>query len=64
MTTEIDITKTAKVPNLVDDLTYASYKFNRLNCPDITPESWAKIFRNADIYEARFQEEQRNVRQK
>jgi hypothetical protein len=29
---------------IVDDLTFAAYKNNRLRRPDITPESWAKIF--------------------
>lgn len=28
----------------IDHLLFASYQFNRKNRPDISPESWAKIF--------------------
>lgn len=29
---------------IVDNLTYSSYKFNRLRRPDIPAEKWEKVF--------------------
>ncbi len=43
------------VAELLDELTYANYKFNRQRSPDITPEQWSKIYRNVGALEARFQ---------
>jgi hypothetical protein len=43
---------------IVDDFTYASYKYNRLNRPDISPEQWATIFRDGATLEKWFQKEQ------
>jgi hypothetical protein len=40
---------------LVDELTYASYKFNRERSPNIAPERWARIFPEAVALEKRFQ---------
>lgn len=38
------------------DLTYRAYEYNRNKAPDITPESWKKIFGpEADEFEARYQ---------
>lgn len=43
---------------IVSDLTYSCYAFNRRNSPSITPERWARIFGpNAAALEARFQKE-------
>ncbi len=40
-----------------DKLIYASYKFNRLHSPDISPERWSKVFAHADVMEQVFQME-------
>lgn len=32
------------IQGVVDDLTFAAYKNNRLRRPDIKPEQWAKVF--------------------
>lgn len=42
---------------LIDELTYSSYSFNRRNRPDIKPQSWATIYPQADKLEERFQRE-------
>ena len=42
---------------IVDDATYFSYKFNRLNCPDIPPERLADIFKDGATLEKWFQKE-------
>ena len=43
--------------NTIDELLYASYKFNRLNAPQITPAQWATIYKNAAELENMFQTE-------
>lgn len=43
---------------LVDRLTYSSYKFNRLRSPQISPQRWAAIFPQGPALEAMFQMEQ------
>ena len=48
---------TKSIPEVIDELMYASYRFNRLNSPDITPERWATVFDNAAAYENAFQTE-------
>lgn len=40
-----------------EDLLYASYAFNRVNRPDITPEKWALVYDNAAELEERYQAE-------
>ena len=47
----------AKVISMVDELTYASYRFNRRNSPDVSPERWARIYSNVEGMEERFQAE-------
>lgn len=58
MTIEIDLTKDFNPRKIVDDMTYASYKFNRLNRPDISPEKWATIYRDGAVLEKWYQKEQ------
>ena len=43
---------------LVNELTYTSYKFNRQRSPDLTPDQWTKVYPNVDRLEARYQQEQ------
>lgn len=40
---------------LLDELTYASYAYNRMNDPSVTPSQWGKIYPNVDALEARYQ---------
>lgn len=40
---------------VVDWLMYRSYEFNRSRAPHIEPDSWRKIYYNADIYEKIYQ---------
>lgn len=42
---------------VIDELTYASYAFNRKHSPAITPEKWGTIFDNVLLLEERFQKE-------
>lgn len=42
---------------LLAQLMYSSYRFNRLHAPKITPEQWAKVFPNAAALENAFQTE-------
>ncbi len=38
------------------DLVYKSYAFNRENSPDITPQSWKKVYGpEVEDFEARYQ---------
>lgn len=46
---------------LVDYLTYASYKANRLRSPEVTPERWALIYHTVGEMEERFQKELTNA---
>lgn len=39
----------------VDWLMYKSYEHNRKNSPHISPESWRKIYYNAETYEKIYQ---------
>lgn len=44
--------------NLIDELTYRCYRYNRLQSPDITPIRWQRIFGTATVQlEQRYQEE-------
>ena len=54
---EIDAEAAMTAGQLVDALTYASYKFNRMRSPEITPERWAKIYPQAEHLEAHYQAE-------
>ncbi len=40
-----------------DKLIYASYKFNRLHSPEVSPERWSKVFAHVDVMEQVFQME-------
>jgi hypothetical protein len=42
---------------MVDDLTYCSYRANRLRSPEVTPERWALIYHTVYEMEERFQKE-------
>lgn len=45
-----------EITALMGDLVYKSYAFNRDNAPDITPESWKKIYGpEVDDFEATYQ---------
>jgi hypothetical protein len=50
-------TMIADMMGLVDTLTYASYKANRLRSPEVTPERWALIYHTVYEMEERFQKE-------
>lgn len=42
--------------DLISDLTYRNYSFNRERAPHITPERWAKVYGpGAERMEARYQ---------
>ena len=42
---------------IMDELIYRSYGYNRLRPPDISLEQWGLIFPRWDAYEARLKEE-------
>lgn len=42
---------------MLDDLTYRSYSYNRSLSPNIKPWQWARIFPDAAALEARYQQE-------
>lgn len=47
-----------QITALMGDLVYKSYAFNRDQAPDITPQSWKKIFgEEVDEFEAKYQAE-------
>jgi hypothetical protein len=48
---------TAQISEIIDVLTYRSYRFNRLRSPDRTPEQWAKVYDDAAVLEMQFQAE-------
>ena len=43
------------VNQLIDELTYLNYRFNRENAPQVTPLEWAAIYHDAERMERRFQ---------
>lgn len=43
-----------------DELTYRTYRANRLRRPDIAPERWCLVFDDAERFEARYQREPGN----
>jgi len=45
-----------EITALMGDLIYKSYAFNRDNAPDISPNSWKKIYGpEVDDFEAKYQ---------
>jgi hypothetical protein len=42
---------------VIDHLTYASYRWQRINSPEVSPERWGLIFRDWRALEARYQAE-------
>lgn len=55
---EIETNEAVKNPqNLIDHLTYASYRHNRNISPGTTPEQWKVIFNNVDEMEKKYQQE-------
>lgn len=42
---------------IVDELIYRSYRYNRLRRLDISPEKWKVVFSNVDAMEDRLQKE-------
>jgi hypothetical protein len=53
--------KEADIASLVDALSYASYAHNRRSFPNIDPFRWARIYKDAEEMEARFQIEQEGI---
>ena len=45
------------IGELLNELIYRSYAYNRRRSLEIPPEKWAIIFSNADELERQFQEE-------
>jgi hypothetical protein len=48
---------TETVENMIDFLTFASYRYNRIQAPQIAPERWRAVFVAADALEACYQAE-------
>jgi len=46
-----------EINDVIDELTYRSYRFNRDSSPDVTPEKWGLVFGNVPEMEARYQRE-------
>lgn len=40
---------------IVDELVYRSYSYNRERFPDTTPERWSTVYPNVDAMERRYQ---------
>jgi len=51
------VERTMKPMELVDELTYSSYRYNRQRNPEVTPKQWETIFSNVEAMEVRFQNE-------
>ncbi len=47
--------------NLISEMAYACYKFNRQRSPDVSPERWSKIFSHTDLLEERYQGELKGI---
>jgi hypothetical protein len=48
--------------DIIQDLVYMSYRYNRLRSPDISVERWSKLF-DVEVLEPKFQAEiNRSVR--
>ena len=39
---------------LVEEATYANYRFNRRNNPSVTVEAWGKMFQDVEALEQRY----------
>lgn len=46
--------------DVIDGLTYASYRANRLTFPEISPERWGLIFADVEAMERRLATERKN----
>lgn len=46
---------------IIDHLTFASYRFNRDRSPEVAPEQWGRIFAGVEKLEARYQRERPRV---
>lgn len=60
MTQVIDLSNgqiPANLPDMMVNLAYVNYKYNREHSPQITPEKWAMLFPHADLLEQRLQAE-------
>lgn len=58
MTIEVTLDEaTNNYPNLIGEMTYISYKYNRERSPNITPEQWRCVFDNTEAMEERYQRE-------
>lgn len=42
---------------LISELTYSCYRYNRDRSPEITPEGWARVFPTGPELERRYQED-------
>ena len=52
-----------KIHNIIDDLLYKSYAYNRQRFPDINPDKYVIIFgTNAYLMELKYQEDIKNGR--
>ncbi len=49
------IKSTDAINNLIDDLIYNNYVYNRQRTPDITPEQWKVVYGDTTKYEQRYQ---------
>jgi hypothetical protein len=50
----------ADIAELIDSLTYSSYRHNREISPEVTPERWRKVFGpSTDAMEQKYQGEKR-----
>ena len=47
------------IDDVLDELTYRSYREQRLTAPHVAPERWARVYEGVDVaaLEARFQRE-------
>ena len=45
------------IHEVIGELTFVNYRFNRERSPDVTPAQWARIYPDAVALEARYQEE-------
>lgn len=53
----IDLTKQFNPLDIIDNLTYSCYRYNRQRSPDVTPKQWSCIFNNVELMEAKYQNE-------
>ncbi len=42
---------------LIDELTYSCYRYNRMRSPHLSVEGWCIIFKDVNALEQRFQQE-------